>query len=71
MRNRQAFVLVLCALLLAGCPGGGGGSGGAPGTKCEKAGAQCQLTPGNIGVCSETPCDEGKMGPCLKCTSQH
>jgi hypothetical protein len=69
MRNAERIPLVMLALLLTGCPGSGGG--GAPGNKCEKAGVQCQLTPGTIGVCSETPCEEGKMGPCLKCTSQH
>ncbi|MBM4270417.1 MAG: hypothetical protein FJ144_28065 [Deltaproteobacteria bacterium] len=38
---------------------------------CSRIGAQCQLPGGPLGVCQETPCDEGVAAPCFACTPQH
>jgi hypothetical protein len=64
----------LLAIALSGCPGSKKtrerDSTTVP-APCTKLGAQCELSASTLGVCTETPCPEGKAPPCLKCVSQH
>jgi hypothetical protein len=59
--------VALVALVVTGCPGKSEG----PTKECKVRGEQCAYSPGTLGVCNDTPCEEGKMPPCLKCASQH
>ena len=61
----KPFALV--ALVVTGCPGKSEG----PTKECKVRGERCAYSPGTLGVCNDTPCEEGKMPPCLKCASQH
>ena len=71
--GRWALVAIFAVAALSfvsGCPTGSS-SGPAPGEACVERYAKCRLPDGPLGVCSDVPCEEGEVEPCLRCVSQH
>lgn len=62
-RMLYAIVALVAVTALSGCPGNQAASG--PVATCEKAGQQCKLGGGQLGVCAA-----GANGE-LECQSQH
>jgi|GEM_PF-1372682 len=63
----RATGCAMCALTLAGCPGGNAAKK-AP-EPCRELGQQCEFAPGKLGACSYRANCTGTG--CLYCQSQH
>ena len=67
-------LIAAMALVLAGCPTSDGGSAGSrqrPVAACAKAGDNCEVTPGKIGLCTQKSDDCTQGAACLTCMPLH
>jgi hypothetical protein len=66
----HALWVMMLTFALAACECNDIKSSG-PSPSCVRAGDQCKLPDGPLGVCNTVDCGPGQAAPCLTCMSQH